>query len=78
MKYAIEMGSGAIIYIPSFIEIGSAIQKLSGGGGGNSQTHRQHDNRISILIFFQNKESRLKIRILAIFLIIDLKRAINT
>jgi hypothetical protein len=31
MKYAVEMGSGAMIYIPSFIEIGSAIQMLIGG-----------------------------------------------
>jgi hypothetical protein len=29
--YAIEMGSGAIIYIPDFIKIGSAIQKLIRG-----------------------------------------------
>jgi hypothetical protein len=28
MKYAVEMGSGAVMYIPSFIKIGSAIQKL--------------------------------------------------
>jgi hypothetical protein len=28
MKYAVEMGSGAMIYIPSFIKIGSGIQKL--------------------------------------------------
>jgi hypothetical protein len=27
MKYAIEMGSSAMIYIPSFIKFGSAIQK---------------------------------------------------
>jgi hypothetical protein len=31
MKYAVGMGSGAKIYIPSFIKIGSAIQKLIGG-----------------------------------------------
>jgi hypothetical protein len=31
MKYAIEMGSDAMIYIPSLIKIGSAIQKLIGG-----------------------------------------------
>jgi hypothetical protein len=30
MKYAVEMGSGAMIYIPSFIRIGSSIQKLIG------------------------------------------------
>jgi hypothetical protein len=27
MKCAVQMGSGAMIYIPSFIKIGSAIQK---------------------------------------------------
>jgi hypothetical protein len=27
------MGSGAVIYLPSFIEIGSGIQKLMGGRG---------------------------------------------
>jgi hypothetical protein len=32
MKYAVEMGSGAMIYIPSFIKIGSGIQKLIEGG----------------------------------------------
>jgi hypothetical protein len=31
MKYAVEMGSGAMIYIPSFIKIGSGTQKLMGG-----------------------------------------------
>jgi hypothetical protein len=30
MRYAVEMGSGAMIYIPSFIKIGSGIQKLIG------------------------------------------------
>jgi hypothetical protein len=33
MMYAVEMGPGAMIYIPSFITIGSGIQKLMGGGG---------------------------------------------
>jgi hypothetical protein len=31
MKYAVEMGPGASIYIPSFIKIGSGIQKLIRG-----------------------------------------------
>jgi hypothetical protein len=31
MKYAVEMGSGAVIYLPSFVKIGSGIQKLIGG-----------------------------------------------
>jgi hypothetical protein len=51
MKYAVEMGSGAMIYIPSFIKIGLGIQKLILGweGGGNSQTHRQNGDRIRLL-----------------------------
>jgi hypothetical protein len=32
MKYAVEMGSGAMIHIPGFIKTGSGIQKLVGGG----------------------------------------------
>jgi hypothetical protein len=31
MEYAIEMGPGAMIYIPNFIKIGQGIQKLIGG-----------------------------------------------
>jgi hypothetical protein len=38
MKYAVEMGSGAMIYIRSFIKTGSAIQSLS---GAYMQIHRQ-------------------------------------
>jgi hypothetical protein len=30
MKYAVEMGTSAVMYIPSFIKIGSGIQKLMG------------------------------------------------
>jgi hypothetical protein len=55
MKYAIEMGSGAMIYISNFIKIGSGIQKLIG------ETHKQRGDRISLFLFFQNRESRLKI-----------------
>jgi hypothetical protein len=36
MKYAVEMDSGAMIYVPSFVKIGSCIQKLI---GGDTQTH---------------------------------------
>jgi hypothetical protein len=49
MKYAVEIGSGAMIYIPSFIKIVSGIQKLMGAGF----TDR------SLLSFFKNKEGRL-------------------
>jgi hypothetical protein len=31
MRYAAEIGSGAMLYIPSFIKIGSGIQKLLNG-----------------------------------------------
>jgi hypothetical protein len=48
MKYAIEMGPGAMIYIPSFIKIGSAIQKLGGGGYTDTKTAwRSHEPTFS-------------------------------
>jgi hypothetical protein len=31
MEYAVEMGSGVMIYMPSFIKIGSGILKFLGG-----------------------------------------------
>jgi hypothetical protein len=37
-KYAVEMGSSAMMYIPSFIKIGSGIQKLFGGGVTHTDT----------------------------------------
>jgi hypothetical protein len=55
MKYAVRMGSGTMKHIPSLIEIVSGIQKLIGG-----ETHRQHGDHISLLLLFQNKESKLK------------------
>jgi hypothetical protein len=42
MKYAVEMASAAVIYIPSFIKIGSSIQKFMGVG-----IHR-HTDRLEI------------------------------
>jgi hypothetical protein len=50
MKYAVEMGSGAMIYVPSFIKIGSGIRKLI---GGDTQACRQHGERISLLFFLK-------------------------
>jgi hypothetical protein len=41
MKYAIEMGSSTMIYIPSFMKTGSAIQKLTGAGYKDTQRARQ-------------------------------------
>jgi hypothetical protein len=40
------MGSGAVIYVPSFIKIGSEIKKLMGD-------YRQQRNLISLLYFFK-------------------------
>jgi hypothetical protein len=32
VEYTVEMGSGAMIYIPSLVKIGSGIQKTIGRG----------------------------------------------
>jgi hypothetical protein len=43
MKYAVEMGSDAMIYVPSFIKIGSGIQMLLGMYTyKHTQTARSH------------------------------------
>jgi hypothetical protein len=39
MKYAVEIGSGAMIYIPGLINFGSRVQKLMGG------IHRHTDRK---------------------------------
>jgi hypothetical protein len=57
MKYPAEMSSGATIYIQHFTKTGSGIKKLTWG-----DTHRQHGDRISLLLLFQNKESRVRIK----------------
>jgi hypothetical protein len=44
MKNEYEMGSSVMIYKPSFIQIGSAIQKLIGGGD------KQHGDCISLFL----------------------------
>jgi hypothetical protein len=48
MKYSAEMVSGGMIYlyIPNFMKISSSSEKSK---RENSQTHRQHRDRISIL-----------------------------
>jgi hypothetical protein len=42
MNYAVEMGSGAMIYIPSFIRIGSVFQKFVGGYTDIQTVWRSH------------------------------------
>jgi hypothetical protein len=56
MKYAVEMGSGAMIRTPNFVKIGSGIQKLIMGG-----------YRVSLLqffFFFKIRICRLKVFLL--------------
>jgi hypothetical protein len=48
MKYAIEMGSFVMIYIPSFINSCSGIQN-------DAQIYRQTGDQIRLFLFFQNK-----------------------
>jgi hypothetical protein len=38
MKYAVDMGLGAMMYMSSSKKIDSCIQKLIGGGGINTHT----------------------------------------
>jgi hypothetical protein len=45
MKYAVKMVSGVMIYIQSFMRIGSGIKKLIRG----IHRHRQHGDRMGIL-----------------------------
>jgi hypothetical protein len=57
IKYAVKMGSGVVIYIPSFIKFGSGIQKLIMG-------IKRHTDSMTIvqtyICFFLNKENGLK------------------
>jgi hypothetical protein len=48
------MGSGAVIYVPSFIKIGSGIQELT-RGDTQKHTHRQQRDLICLLIFLVKK-----------------------
>jgi hypothetical protein len=58
------MGSGAMIYVPSFIKIGSGIGNLMGEGGytdtdarTHTHTYRQQHDLISLLYFFKIKKA---------------------
>jgi hypothetical protein len=52
MHCTIEMDSGGMIYIPSIMKIGSAIQKLI---RGNMHTHRQEGDLIRLFLFFEKQ-----------------------
>jgi hypothetical protein len=54
MEYSVDMDQDVKIYTPSFIKIGSSIQKFM--RWGDTQIHRQHGDHISIISFFENNE----------------------
>jgi hypothetical protein len=56
-NYSVEVGSDAVIYVPSFIQIGSGSEKLI--VGIHTHTHTATWSHKPTL-FFQNKECRLK------------------
>jgi hypothetical protein len=51
------VGSGAMIYMPSFIKIDSTIQECM---RGDTQTYGEHGDPINVLLFLRNEELRLK------------------
>jgi hypothetical protein len=61
VNWAVEVGSGAMIYIPSFIKIGSGAQILIGG------IHRQDGDRVNLL-----KESKLIVVIFVMVVVVVL------
>jgi hypothetical protein len=58
MRYTVEMVSGAMIHT-KFHKDWFRNSKVHGGEGGMHR-HRQHGALISLLLFLQNNESRLK------------------
>jgi hypothetical protein len=54
IKYAAELGLRVMIYIPSFIQSGSGIQKLL-GVDTYTDTHIEQGGHISLLLFFFSK-----------------------
>jgi uncharacterized RmlC-like cupin family protein len=60
MNYAVEMGVRCHDTISSFIKFHSGIQKFTGGIHLQTHAHRQRGDLISVLHFFEKKESRLK------------------
>jgi hypothetical protein len=65
MEYGVEIGSGAMIYIPSFMKTGSSIQKLRGGGG---LTDTQHGDRLSLLQESIGTKTRLMPLVLSVII----------
>jgi hypothetical protein len=51
MKYVVKIGSVEMIYIPSFKK--KKMVQAFKVDRGDIQTHRQHDDIISLLLFFK-------------------------
>jgi hypothetical protein len=57
MKYAVGLGSAAVICILSFIKIVSGIEKLRRWDTHtDTQTHGQQGDLISLLLFFKRSK----------------------
>jgi hypothetical protein len=63
MTFTAEIGSGATIYIHSFVKI---VQAFKCWCGADSQTQTQLGYLRSLILFLQNKKSLLKIYIMHI------------
>jgi hypothetical protein len=51
------MGSGAMIYVPSFIKFGSGVQKLMGGyTDTHTDTYGQQRDLMSLLYFCRTRK----------------------
>jgi hypothetical protein len=60
MKNAFEMDSGAMVQITKFRKDWFRYSEVN--GEGSSQTHRQRDDRISLLEYFLKQEGDPKIK----------------
>jgi hypothetical protein len=55
MKYAVEIGQGAMIQMSRSVKISSGVQKIIKG------IYRQQGDLISLLLSLEKKETRLKV-----------------
>jgi hypothetical protein len=60
MKYAVEMSSGAMTYIPSLIKILSGIQKLMGRGELTDTRTAWGSHKPTFFLFFKIKNVKYK------------------
>jgi hypothetical protein len=59
MKYAVELGSGAMLCKPGLIKIGSGVHRLLRGNTSTqvgSQSHTEQDDLISLCLLLKIRE----------------------